>query len=399
MILISRMIKKQHILLVTLVLMSSATWAQSTTKDLKDFIAKFNVITTAVPFLQISPDARSGGLADAGLALSPDANSVYWNSAKLAFADKKGAVAINSAPWLKALIPDVWLHYLSGYSKIDNRSAWGGSLRYFSLGSIQFTDNQGSSLGQFTPQEWAIDGAYSRKLSEDFSVGVNLKFIYSNLAGRIGVNGNNNSKPGVAGAGDLSFYYNKETKISTYPFKWATGLVISNLGNKISYTSSQKRDFIPTNLRIGGNGTIDLDDYNQLGLIVEFEKLLVPTPPKKDDPTNPDKITSGKDPNVSVAQGVFQSFSDAPGGSKEEFREIIYKTALEYWYSKQFAARTGFYHESPYKGNRRYFTLGMGLRYSSFGLDFAYLIPLQQRNPLENTLRFSLHFNFGEAKK
>ncbi|MSQ79464.1 MAG: type IX secretion system outer membrane channel protein PorV [Flavobacteriaceae bacterium] len=367
------------------------------TVNIGEFTKKFNVITTAVPFLQISPDARAGGMADAGCAISPDANSVHWNAAKLTFAEKKSALSLSSAPWLRTLVPDVWLHYVSGYKQIDNKSAWGASMRYFTLGSIQFTDINGNPLQMFNPSELAVDGAYSRKLSKQFSAGVALRFIYSNLAGNISLQGGQQAKPGIAGAGDLSFYYTtKEFNLNTKKSLFTWGLNISNIGNKITYTNSTNRDFIPINLRTGVSLKSEIDDYNAIMVNLEFTKLLVPTRPQYDSLTG--AIKKGIDPNVAVAQGMFQSFYDSPGGFREEMREINTMIGFEYWYAKQFAARAGYFNESPFKGNRRYFTFGIGLRYNVFGLDFAYLIPLLQRNPLENTLRFSLQFNFADGK-
>ncbi|MBI3232630.1 MAG: type IX secretion system outer membrane channel protein PorV, partial [Bacteroidetes bacterium] len=300
---------KKYIISSQLLLVSILVQAQSTTINLQDFAKKFNVITTSVPFLQISPDARSGGMADAGVAISADANAVHWNSAKLAFADKKASIGLASAPWLKTLVPDVWLYYLSGYKKIDNKSAFGGSMRYFSLGSINFTDINNNSLGTFTPSEFALDGCYSRKLSSKFSVGINLRFIVSNLAGRVVLQGGQQAKAGIAGAGDISFYYKDDHKLNGQDASFSWGLNITNIGNKITYTNSQNRDFIPTNLRTGVYEKIKLDDHNDIGFTVELSKLLVPTPPKRDINTN---IIAGRDNNVSVPQGMFQSFYDAP---------------------------------------------------------------------------------------
>lgn len=380
-------------LLITLTF--AAAQGQSSTDTWRNFRDYYRVITTSVPFLQIGPDARSGGMADAGSAISADANSVYWNASKLAFAEKNSGVAMNSSPWLKTLVPDIWLHYLSGFKKIDNKSAWGGSMRFFSLGTIQFTNNLGEPMGQFNPSEFSIDGAYSRKLSENFSIGVGLRFIYSNLAGRTFLVGGQQAKPGIAGAGDISLYYRKNLKLGGYDHLFAYGASLTNIGNKITYTNSTNRDFIPTNLRTGFAWTTRFDEYNELTFLTEIQKLQVPSRPLYDSARN---IVAGKDPNVSVAQGIVQSWYDAPGGAKEELQEFIWQLGLEYWYAKQFAARAGFFHEAPNKGNRRYITLGVGLRYNVFGLDFAYLVPLQQRNPLENTLRVSLQFNFNETK-
>jgi hypothetical protein len=365
-----------------------------------------NAITTSVPFLMITPDARTGALGDAGVALPNDLNAIHWNSAKLPFNEKKGAVALSYTPWLRALVPDVSLSYLSVYGKINDRSAIAGSLRYFSLGEIQFTDNFGASLGNFNPNELAVDVAYAQKLSDNFSVGVAFRYIYSNLAG-----GFNQSQtpinPGTGFAGDITCYYKNDTRVKGYKVHYGWGIAATNLGSKITYTSSQNANFIPMNLRVGGFGQIEIDKYNALSLLLDLNKLMVPTNPIYatdengkviyDANGNP-VIESGKDPDVPVIQGMFQSFSDAPGGLKEELQEINISTGLEYWYDKQFALRAGYFHENKNKGNRQYMTLGAGIKYNVFGLDFAYLVSFGQRNPLDNTLRFTLTFDFDAFK-
>jgi hypothetical protein len=281
-------------------------------------------------------------------------------------------------------------------------------MRYFSLGSIQFTDDFGASLGDQKPNEFAIDGAYSRKLSDNFSMGVALRFIYSNLVPNLPSIGASTVKAGVSGAGDISAYYKDNTKISGMKTTYAFGANIQNMGAKISYTNSQNKDFIPTTLRLGASGNMELDQYNMLMLTAEFTKLLVPTLPSYfsnisgSDSIGPDgkkPIQFGKDANVGVVKGMYQSFYDAPGGFKEEMREYNWSLGAEYWYDKQFALRTGFFHEPMTKGNRKYFTFGAGLRYNVFGLDFTYLVPIGQQHPLQNTLRFSLVFDFDAFGK
>ncbi len=353
-----------------------------------------NTITTAVPFLMIAPDARGGGLAEVGAATSPDANSIHWNPAKLAFVDKKMGVSISYTPWLRALVPDINLAYISGYKQINKNQTFGMSLLYFSLGDITFTDIVGNTTGQFKPNEFAIDMAYSRKLSEDFSGGMALRYIYSNLTGGIQVE-SAQTHPGRSVAADVSAYYHHQLDAGGKKNVISAGIDISNIGSKISYTDAGTKDFIPTNLRLGACFKSDLDDYNSFSIAVDINKLLVPTPPIRDSVGG---ILLGKDPNVSPVTGIFQSFGDAPGGFKEELKEYNYSAGLEYWYDKQFAVRAGYFHEPTTKGNRKYFTLGAGLKYSVFGLDFAYLIPTEQRHPLENTLRFSLLFDFDSFK-
>ncbi len=366
---------------------------------------KINTVTTAVPFLTIAPDSRSGGMGDVGVALSPDANSMHWNPAKYAFAPNDMGLSISYTPWLRKLIPDINLAYLSGYKRISKQEVIGISLLYFSLGNITFTDVVGAPTQQFNPNEFSVDAAYSRSFSENFSGSIAFRFIYSNLTGGYYVGGIE-SHPGTAYASDVSIYYrNKDLRLRDYDATWSFGANISNIGSKISYTSNSDKDFIPINLRIGTAYTIDFDDYNSLTAAVDVNKLLVPSPPlyyaDSVDVNNDPVIQSGLDPNVSVAVGMFHSFYDAPGGFSEEMKEITYSVGMEYWYAKQFAIRGGYFYEAATKGNRKFFTVGVGLRLNVFGLDFAYLVPVNQNNPLANTLRFSLLFNFAglNAKK
>jgi len=395
-----------------------------------------NTITTAVPFLIINPETRGGGMGDIGVATSPDANSIHWNASKLAFAEKDMGVAISYTPWLRQLVPDINLSYLSGYKKIGknarDQQVIGVSLLYFTLGQIQFTDETGQEIRQFRPSEFALDVAYARKLSDRLSGGIALRYIHSNLTGGTNVQGAD-SKPGRSVAADISAYYeNDDFEIGGKDAVLAFGANISNIGAKISYTETTKRDFLPINLRLGPRLTVELDEYNSISIAADFNKLLVPTPPvyARDSnnqpivgPNGEFEILSGKDPDRAVASGIFGSFTDAPGtiitddqgaptgeiegGSvlKEELREINFGVGAEYWYDKQFAVRAGYFWEHISKGNRKFVTLGAGIRYNVFGLDFAYLIPayfggnqLVQNSPLQNTLRFTLTFDFDAFK-
>lgn len=390
------------------------TQAQTSSSQRADDL-QLNTITTAVPFLLITPDSRAGGMGDVGVASSTDINSIHWNPSKLAFADKKMGVGVSYTPWLRALVPDINLAYLSGYYKTKKNGTIGASLRYFSLGEIIFTDANGNQTSTYKPNEFAIDIAYATKLSKEFSVGGAVRFINSNLTGGIMVEGAE-TKAGRSIAVDISALYKKEKlKLGDKKAVGAIGLAITNIGNKMSYSNrggKDNADFIPINMRLGGSLTVQLDDYNSIALLADVNKLLVPTPPiyahsydstgkdlgiKYDADNNP-IIEKGKDPNRGVAEGIFGSFSDAPGGSKEELRELNYSIGMEYWYNKLFAVRLGYFYEHPTKGNRQFFTLGAGVKYNVFGLDFAYLIPTQQRNPLENTLRFTLTFDFDAFK-
>jgi hypothetical protein len=364
------------------------------------------VITTTVPFLLISTDARSGGMGDAGAALSPDANSTHWNPSKFAFIKDKGGLSTSITPWLRQLVNDVNFAYLSGFGRINNRSTFAASLRYFSLGTINFTDINGNSLGQFNPNEFAVDATYATQLSKYFSMGVTGRFIYSNLTGGLQQSGAT-ANAGIAGAADISAYYKRSTKIDGKKLDYAFGANISNIGNKITYTITANRQFLPTNLRIGGYGNYIVDDHNEVGFLLDFTKLMIPSNPVyelddngqiKHGPDGKAIIQRGKDPNVPVIQGMLQSFYDAPGGFSEELKEVNISGGVEYWYDKVFAARTGFFYENPTKGNRKYLTFGIGIRYKVFGVDAAYLAPIQQRNPLQNTIRITLHFDLAAFK-
>jgi hypothetical protein len=390
---------------------------------------QLNTITTAVPFLLISPDSRAGGMGDAGVAVSPDANAIHWNPSKLAFAPNDGEFSMSYSPWLRNLVPDMSLAYLAGYKRLANkRSTIGGSLRYFNLGSILFTDIAGNTIRDFKPSEFAVDLAFAQQFGENFAGGVAIRYVNSNLTGGISVQGAN-SKAGQSVAADVSFYYFRPDiqmsgdKEGTFAF----GLNISNVGAKMSYTETAAQDFIPINLRLGPSYKLDLDRYNSITFNMDVNKLLVPTPPVylldennavvMDPVTNRPAVASGRDPNVGVAAGMIGSFTDAPGnvsyddngnivvedGSRfrEEMREFNLAGGFEYWYAEQFAFRTGYFWEHYTKGNRKYFTLGAGVRYSMFSLDLSYLIANAQRSPLANTLRFTLGFRFegGKAKK
>ncbi|CAN5292428.1 type IX secretion system outer membrane channel protein PorV [soil metagenome] len=362
------------------------------------------VITTAVPFLLLSPDARSGAMGDVGVATSPDANAAHWNPAKLAFIQNNWGFSLNYTPWLNKIVNDMSINYLSFYKKLGDEQAFGASLRYFDLGDIQLTDAFGNSLGDFNPREFAFDGTYSRILTEHLSIGSSARFILSNLAGSITTN-NNDARAGISVAADIGLYYTRPIITGGNNSNLSFGANISNIGSKITYNSASDRDFIPTNLRLGSAYTTSLDPYNTLTFALDFNKLLVPTTPVyernpngtivRDADGNP-RIERGRDPNRSLLSGMFGSFSDAPDGFSEELREIMIAFGTEYWYNNIFAARAGYFYENQYKGNRKYFTVGLGVRYQVFGLDFAYLVPQRQNNPLAETLRFSLTFNFED---
>jgi len=390
--------------------LTSQIFAQSTVNYNKGGI---NTVTTAVPFLLITPDSRGGGLGDCGVASSADANSMHWNPAKYVFADKDFGLSMSYTPWLRQLVPDISLSYLAGYKKIGKMAAVAGSLRYFTLGSIQFTDVNGNAIGTYKPNEVAIHGGYRQKLGPNFSAGMAMRYIYSNLTNNIPLPNGTTTHAGTSVAVDVAMYYlNKKVKLQDKKAEVSAGLNISNLGVKISYTdnaTAQSKDFIPMQMRLGGGLKIHLDEYNTITFLTDFTKLLVPTPPiYAISPTTGLRIPNGNggyviaagmDPYVSVTQGILQSFHDAPGGAKEELREINEAAGMEYWYDNLIAFRMGYFHEDKTKGNRQYLTFGLGIKYSVFGIDMAYLVPLTQRNPLQNTLRFSLSLDFAAVKK
>jgi hypothetical protein len=367
-----------------------------------------NVVTTSVPFLLISPDARAGGMGDAGVASAPDANSIAWNPSKLGFIQNDYGFSVSYTPWLRQLVPDINLGYISFYKKVKKNGVFAIALRYFSLGNIEFTDNNGTNIGSFNPNEYSVDGAYALKINDNWSVGMAARYIYSNLTGAINVAGEY-TKPGQSMGVDISSYYrSKDLEWGGKKTIVAAGVCISNIGPKISYTNSGNSDFLPINLRIGPSITLDLDPYNSISWVLDIDKLLVPTPPvyleNKSGGDSANKngqliILAGQNPNVPVPEGMIQSFYDAPGGALEEFHEIDYATGFEYWYDKQFAARTGFFYENPTKGGREYITFGAGFRLKVMNVDLSYLIPITQQNPLQNTLRITLGFNFDKSKK
>ena len=356
---------------------ANRTNAQSTVTGQND---GFNVITTAVPILTVATDARSAALGDAGVAISPDANSPHWNPAKLGFITTDFTGSASVSPWLGNIVNDMYLSYLSAVKKVSNRSAFSASLLYFDLGNIQFTDNDGLPVGEFNPKEYTFDLAYGQQLSENLSLGIGARFIHSNLSAGI-----NESKPGNSVAADIGIYYNKDLTIGAKNYNLALGGNISNIGAKIAYTNPDK-DFLPTNLKLGTAFTMELDPYNTLTLAVDANKLLVPSP---------DSITPS---NSSVPAAIFTSFGDAPGGFKEELQEVVLNTGIEYWYDQLFAARVGYFYESPNKGNRHYLSFGLGLRYQNYGIDAAYLVPNSRSNPLADTYRVTVFLNLNKEE-
>ena len=373
-----------------------------------------NVITTAVPFVSIAPDARGGSMGDCGVASEPDVYSMHYNPAKYVFLPEKLSIGLGYSPWLRNLASDMNLAYLAGAYKINDRSAVAATLRYFSCGDIEFRDEHNTSLGTYRPNEWAIDATYSRMLGDYLSGAVAGRFIYSDLTKGQGGN-QDDSRAGISVAADVAVYYKRPVEwFSDMDADFAWGASITNIGSKMNYRgNSVKRDFIPTTMRLGTSLKLELDEYNSLAFMVDFSKLLVPTPPARDIAS--DSIIAGYDNNVPVVQGIIQSFYDAPGMGYnyntgewenygkfyEELCEINIGAGVEYWYNNIFAVRAGYFNETALKGNRKYVTLGAALRYNVFGLDVSYLIPVNTvagSNPLENTLRFNLTYSLGAKK-
>ncbi|PJJ83762.1 type IX secretion system outer membrane channel protein PorV [Mucilaginibacter auburnensis] len=356
----------------------------------------YGAIPTAVPFLNISPDSRSGAMGDAGVAISSDVNANFWNPSKLAFIDNDFGVSASYSPWLRGLVPDVSLSYLSFGHKLDDRNVIGASVRYFNLGDIQLVDQNQLNQGVYRPNEYSIDASLARKFGNNLSLGLTMRFIHSDLSNASFATGTTQGiKPANAFAADISMFYKKPMEQFGTDGIFAFGANISNIGTKVKYSEGGPSYFLPTNLKLGAADTWNIDDYNQITLTVDFNKLLVPTPPLRDANGN---IISGRNPDVSVPSGIFGSFTDAPGGFKEEIREVSIASGLEYWYNQQFALRGGYFYENPSKGGRQYATLGLGLKYDIYRFDFSYLAASQKNSPLANTLRVSIGVSFGNKK-
>jgi hypothetical protein len=355
-----------------------------------------NVVTTALPFLTIAPDSRGGAIGDAGAATSPDVNSQHYNPAKYAFTKSNSGVALSYTPWLRALVQDMNLAYLVGYHKLDEVQVVSSSLKYFDLGSIAKYNEIGEPLETINPNEFAFDLGYSRKLSDYWAGSVALRYMRSDI-----FQGEEDLYAGNSFAADVAFFYTREFRNARKLSNVSWGIDISNIGNKVSYDKGNIKDFIPTNLRIGGAYSTELDQYNQLSFTLDLNKLLVPSLINK---TNEEKWLNGEIDNprnlgnseYGVIEGMFRSFADAPDGFQEELKEITLAVGAEYWYSKQFALRTGYFHEAEEKGARQFLTFGAGLKMNVFSLDFSYIFTLSRTSPLENTLRFTLGFDLDD---
>ena len=380
------MVKKTFVILMGLLMAGVIAKAQN---------SDYNVISTAVPSMIIAPDARSAGMGDLGVSTSPDVYSMHWNPAKYAFIEDDLSIGLAYTPWLRKLVNDMNIAYLAVSKRVSSKSTIAGTLRYFNLGDINFRGDDNTDLGTYRPNEFAVDICYSRKLGNYISAAVAMRYIRSDLTQGVG----NYAKAAWSVAADIGVYYQRPVNLGSVDGDFSWGVSITNIGSKMNYTNANsKSDFIPTNLRLGPTLKINIDEFNSLAFSLDFNKLLVPTPPIRDSAGN---IIKGKDPDVSVVQGMIQSFYDAPDGFSEELKEITISVGAEYIYNNVFSVRTGFFHESKMKGNRRYLTFGAGLRYNVLSLDVSYLVPVNNKansgtNPLEGTLRFSLAFNINK---
>jgi hypothetical protein len=421
----------RNIIFILCLIVSQISFAQPTGNDgASSGDLQLNTITTALPFMAITPDSRAGGMGDAGTALSPTSTSVYWNTSMISFAKEKSELSLSYTPWLRQLTNDIHLSYLAFYYKVNRLHSVGGALRFFSLGEITFTDASGNVIRDDKPSEFEITGAYAFRLSDRFSIGLNGKFAYSNLTGGLTVGGVN-TKAGIVGGTDLSFtYYNEDAKIGKTKGSYTFATTINNIGNKVAYSELSQRDFIPMNLKIGNAFKADFDRYNSVTFALDLQKLLVPTPAYYDVIDGTYTMISGRSSDVGVISGMIQSFYDAPGapltdadgkyiqnadgsyevkkGSKftEELTEINIAGGLEWWYNNVLAVRGGVFYENRNKGNRQFINLGASFKYNMFGIDFSYLASISGRqSPLANTLRFTLRLNLdgksagGEKKE
>ena len=354
----------------------------------------FNPVEHAVISQTIAPDARAAGMGDVGAATDPDVNSQYWNPAKYPFCISRAGIALNYTPWLRQLVNDIDLAYLSGYYRIGDYSAISGSLRYFSLGEVFTSDGSDMTV---KPYEMSLDAAYSMMLSENFSMAAALRWIYSDLR----YDYSEDSKPASAFAADLAMYYNKYLMLGSRESQLALGLNISNIGSKISFYGDDESQFLPANLRLGASLMIPVDEYNRFTLTADANKLLVPTVPAQEEGesnTDYQDRVRREHSDISAISGVFKSFSDAPGGFKEEMEEIQWSVGAEYIYHDQFSLRAGYHHQAESKGNLKYFTIGGGFRMNVFSLDVGYVISTARSNPLDQTLRFTLAFDMDGIK-
>ena len=383
------MMNKVKILLIAMLMATAANgWAQ-------DGKSQFNPIDHAVISQTIAPDARAAGMGDVGAATDPDVNSQYWNPAKYPFCISRAGIALNYTPWLRQLVNDIDLAYLSGYYRIGDYSAISGSLRYFSLGEVY--TGSGDDAMTVKPYEMSLDVAYSLMLSERFSIAAAIRWLYSDLR----YDYSEDASPASAVAADLACYYNNYINIGQRECQLGLGLNISNIGSKITYFGDERSNFLPANMRLGASLMVPVDEYNRFSIAADANKLLVPTVPKQNEGESKEEYEQrviDEYNNVSAISGIFKSFHDAPGGLKEELQEIQWSVGAEYVYHDQFTLRAGYHHQSENKGNLKYFTVGGGFRMNVFSLDVGYVIATAKSNPLDQTLRFTLAFDMDGIK-
>lgn len=383
------MMNKVKILLIAMLMATAANgWAQ-------DGKSQFNPIDHAVISQTIAPDARAAGMGDVGAATDPDVNSQYWNPAKYPFCISRAGIALNYTPWLRQLVNDIDLAYLSGYYRIGDYSAISGSLRYFSLGEVY--TGSGDDAMTVKPYEMSLDVAYSLMLSERFSIAAAIRWLYSDLR----YDYSEDASPASAVAADLACYYNNYINIGQRECQLGLGLNISNIGSKITYFGDERSNFLPANMRLGASLMVPVDEYNRFTIAADANKLLVPTVPKQNEGEGKEEYEQrviDEYNNVSAISGIFKSFHDAPGGLKEELQEIQWSVGAEYVYHDQFTLRAGYHHQSENKGNLKYFTVGGGFRMNVFSLDVGYVIATAKSNPLDQTLRFTLAFDMDGIK-
>lgn len=385
---------KKHFLIIGLCILAT-----------NNLLAQNRVPYSAVPFLKISPDAYSAGMGDVGAATTPNANAIFHNVSKLAFVKKKRGITLNYTPWLRDIMPDMSLVNISGYTKYDDNQAFGLGMTFFNLGNIDFTNQTGANIGRFLSRELNVTGGYSRKLSRNFAMGLNMRYIYSNLSGNTAPNGST-TKPGHAIATDITAYYHNAAKTNDGEnIEWAFGAAITNIGTKISYgepastlpRNLQIPNYLPANLKMGANFGYYLDDKNKITVAVDADKALTPTPPITEIIAGKRVIKLGQDPNRGLFNSIFTSFTDAPDGFGEELQEWVVSAGAEYAYNNTFAVRAGYHYENAQKGGRQYFTAGLGAKVQEkYNIDFSYLVPFSSGNPLANTFRISMMFDINE---
>ena len=409
---------KKNVLIIIVLVFALNSNAQNPTTIIAD--SDTRVITTGVPFLLIAPDARAAAMGDMGVATSPDAFSQQWNPAKYVFSTAKSGVGVSYTPYLSKLVNDIFLGNVTYFNRLNEQSAFAASFKYFSLGDIEFVEDENSTPLLQSPNELTIDLSYSLRLSDQFGMAVAMRYLRSDL--KLNFGDNDATAASTFGVDITGYYQSEEEAYNDFNGRWRGGFAIQNLGPKFKYDEGGQENFQPTTLRLGGGFDFIFDQYNKLGATLEFSKLLVPTPPvtgveREFTDTNgngvyePDEgetlglvvddrvIIEGQDNNVDFVSGIFQSFGDAPGGGKEELQEFTYAVGLEYLYQDSFAFRAGYFNEHETKGARKFFALGAGFKYNVLNIDLSYLFSASQvQSPLESTLRFSLTFNLGEGE-